>query len=191
MVWQNESDFFLFWVFFILQKRILEATPKYELVQFLNMHWYKHRSEKRDYFHPRFSSEEQHLFTEIHRKKRWKSGKAQVALALEQKHGTWWKQKALLLGWEHESALSSKANPGCILMETGCACPDMLCVWVPLFITLNTSSGLRRLNGITATDARSYSQWFTIWLYFVSPGCTSLPTMLPFSKGPCYVFNSV
>lgn len=123
--------------------------------------------------------------------KRWKSGKAQVALALEQKHGMWWKQKALLLGWEHESALSSKANPGCILMETGCACPDMLCVWVPLFITLNTSSGLRRLNGITATDARSYSQWFTIWLYFVPPGCTSLPTMLPFCKGPCYVFNSV
>lgn len=36
-----------------------------------------------------------------------------------------WEQEALLLGWGDESALSSKANPGCILMETGCACPDM------------------------------------------------------------------
>lgn len=161
--------------------------------KFLNRNWYKHRSKKADYFHPCVSSEEQHFLTEIHGKKRktWKSEKAQVALALEQKLGMWWKQKALLLGREHESALSSKANPGCILMETGCACPGMWCVWVPLLITLNTSSGLRRLNSIAAIDAHSYSQWFTIWLYFVSPGCTSLPTMLPSCKGPCYVFNSV
>lgn len=87
------------------------------------------------------------ILTFLHRNpgkggKRVKSQKAQVATALEQKHGMWWEQEALLLGWEDESALSSEPNPGCILMETGCACPDMLYVWVTLFITSNTSSGL-------------------------------------------------
>lgn len=139
MVWQNESVFFFFEFFFILQKRILEGTPKYELVQA--------SLQKKKSLFP--STCLIWRATSLHRnpqekKKRWKSGKVQAALALEQRRGMWWKQKALLLGWEHESALSSKANPGCILMETGCACPDMLCVWVPLFITLNTSSGLRQ-----------------------------------------------
>lgn len=56
--------FFLSLSFFLSYKRESRKVP-------LNMHRYKRRSKKkRDYFHPLVSSEEQHLFTEIHRKKK-------------------------------------------------------------------------------------------------------------------------
>lgn len=177
----------LVFLFFSLQKRIPERYSKYEMVQ-ASLQNKKKRLFPSKCLIWRAAFLHRNPWKQV---RRLKSEKAQVALALEQKHGMWWKQKALLLCWGHESALSGKANPGCILIETGCPCPDMFCVWLPLFITLNTSSGLRRPNSITATDARSYSQWFTICLYFVPPGCTPLPTMLPFRKRPCHVVNSV
>lgn len=45
-------------------------------------------------------------------------------------------RRALLLGWEDESVLSSKANPGCILSETGCA--QICCVFGFHYSSLQT-----------------------------------------------------
>lgn len=49
-------------------------------------------------------------------------------------------RRASLLGWEDESVLSSKANPGCILSETGCA--KICCVFGFHYSSLQTHSQL-------------------------------------------------
>lgn len=45
-------------------------------------------------------------------------------------------RRALLLGWEDESVLSSKANPGCTLSKTGCA--QICCVFGFHYSSLQT-----------------------------------------------------
>lgn len=62
----------------------------------------------------------------------------------------------LLLGWEDESVLSSKANPACILSETGCA--QICCVFGFHYSSLQTR---RQLTPNTAAHPRCTS---TVWL---------------------------
>lgn len=174
-------------VFFPYKRQFQKDTPKYETVQ----------ASLQNHKEKMISIHVSHLKSYISTQKSMETSEkmeiCKSAGSFSTGAETWdvMETEGLLLCWGHASALSSKANPGCILIETGCPCPDMFCVCLPLFITLTTSSGLRQLNSITATDARSYSQWFTIGLYFVPPGCTPLPTMLPLRKGPCHVVNSV
>lgn len=85
-----------------------------------------------------------------------KSEKVQTVFTFEQKHGTWRKQTDLLLGWEDESVLSSKANPACILSETGCA--QICCVFGFHYSSLQTR---RQLTPNTAAHPRCTS---TVWL---------------------------
>lgn len=70
---------------------------------------------------PSVSSEELGFYIECTAQKIVQSEKVETVSTFVQKHGTWRKQRATPLGWEDESVLSSKANPGCILSETGCA----------------------------------------------------------------------
>lgn len=96
-----------------------------------------------------------------------KSEKVQTVFTFEQKHGTWRKQTDLLLGWEDESVLSSKANPACILSETGCA--QICCVfWLPLFITSNTSSAYSQYSGSSTMHLNSMTATGDL-----SPGATA------------------
>lgn len=62
----------------------------------------------------------------------------------------------LLLGWEDESVLSSKAKPGCILNKTGCA--QMCCVFGFHYSSLQTHP---QLAANTAPHPRCSS---TVWL---------------------------
>ena len=67
--------------------------------------------------------------------------------------------RALLLGWEDESVLSSKANPGCILTETGCA--QICCVLGFHYSSLQTHP---QLPANTGPHPRCSS---TVWLPLV------------------------
>lgn len=100
----------------------------------------------------------------------FKSEKVQAALAFVQKHGTKKGKTPGLCFWAAKTNLffSSKEQPW-LYTKRDRMCPDMLCVWIPLFITSNVYSdpcqynagSPMQLNGVTAAGVlrpRSHSQ---------------------------------
>lgn len=112
---------------------------------------------------PSVTSKGLHFYTEFTAHKISKSEKVQTVLPFEQKHGTWRrKQKGFASGLRRWICFIQQSKPW-LYTKRDRMCPDMLCVWVPLFITSNTSSAhcqysassLMQLNSVTATGALS------------------------------------
>ena len=105
---------------------------------------------------PSVTSKGLHFYTEFTAHTIFKSEKVQTVFPFEQTPGREENTRALLLGWEDESVLSSKANPGCILSETECA--QICCVLGFHYSSLQTHP---QLTANTVPHPRCSS---TVWL---------------------------